>query len=216
MLNTRYKLRGVSLVELLIGLVIVGILLMLGVPAFSSWIQNTRIRTTSESLLSGLQLARAEAVHRNSLVRFQLIDSLSNSCALSTSSSNWIVSQNDWSATASSSGDPSGLCASSPSDTTAPFIIQARSSSEGSGTVVVAADQSPIAFNGLGRQTRATYPDGSQTPFPIPTVQISVSNPTSGACAPAGPMRCLRIEVTPGGQVRMCDPALASTDPQGC
>jgi hypothetical protein len=29
-------------------------------------------------------------------------------------------------------------------------------------------------------------------------------------------MRCLRVEVGIGGQVRMCDPSLASTDPKGC
>jgi type IV fimbrial biogenesis protein FimT len=209
-LNPLHSQRGVTLVELLIGLVIVGILLMFGVPAFSQWIQNTRIRTTGEAILNGLQLARAEAVHRNSTVRFQLVDSLDNSCALSTASSNWVVSQNN------ATGDPSGNCGSAPSDTTAPFIIQTRAAAEGSTSVAVAASQSPIAFNGLGREVQATNADGSTTPNPLAAVTISVSNPTGGACAPAGPMRCLQITVSTAGQVRMCDPALASTDPQGC
>jgi len=36
-----------------------------------------------------------------------------------------------------------------------------------------------------------------------------------GTCATTGPMRCLR-GVSTGGQVPMCDAALAGTDPRGC
>lgn len=196
MLNLLYKQCGASLVELIIGLVIVGILLAMGVPAFGSWIQNTKIRTTAEAIQNGLQLARAESVHRNDLIRFQLMDSVTNTCAFSTSSSNWLVSMDD----------PSGACASTPSDTVAPRIIQLRSAAEGSTNVVVAAGQSAVVFNGLGQVT----------PVPAGTISINLTNPTGGACAPTGPMRCMRVEVSTGGQIRMCDPALASTDPQGC
>lgn len=196
MLNLLYKQCGASLVELIIGLVIVGILLAMGVPAFGSWIQNTKIRTTAEAIQNGLQLARAEAVHRNDLIRFQLMDSVTNTCAFSTTSSNWLVSMDD----------PSGACASTPSDTVAPRIIQLRSAAEGSTNVVVAAGQSAVVFNGLGQVT----------PVPAGTISINLTNLTGGACAPAGPMRCMRVEVSTGGQIRMCDPALASTDPQGC
>lgn len=196
MLNLLYKQCGASLVELIIGLVIVGILLAMGVPAFGSWIQNTKIRTTAEAIQNGLQLARAEAVHRNDLIRFQLMDSVTNTCAFSTTSSNWLVSMDD----------PSGACASTPSDTVAPRIIQLRSAAEGSTNVVVAAGQSAVVFNGLGQVT----------PVPAGSISINLANLTGGACAPAGPMRCMRVEVSTGGQIRMCDPALASTDPQGC
>lgn len=194
--TTRKKDAGASLVELIIGLVIMGILLAMGVPAFGNWIQNTRIRTTAEAIQNGLQLAHAEAVHRNDLIRFQLMDSVTNTCALSTTSSNWVVSMDD----------PSGACASTPSDTIAPRIIQMRSAAEGSTNIVVAAGQSAIVFNGLGQVI----------PVPAGAISINLTNPTGGACAPAGPMRCMRVEVSTGGQIRMCDPALATTDPQGC
>ncbi len=41
---------------------------------------------------------------------------------------------------------------------------------------------------------------------------------TGGGCQDAGTgaMRCLEVDVTMSGQVRMCDPALPATDPQGC
>ena len=60
---------GVSLVELMIGLAIIGFLLFLGVPQFSNFLQNTQIRNAAETTLAGLTLARAEAVRRNAPVR---------------------------------------------------------------------------------------------------------------------------------------------------
>ncbi|MCC6472780.1 MAG: hypothetical protein IT514_03450, partial [Burkholderiales bacterium] len=38
------------------------------------------------------------------------------------------------------------------------------------------------------------------------------TNPSGGACAAdGGPMRCLNVLVSPGGQIKMCDPAVAAT-----
>jgi type IV fimbrial biogenesis protein FimT len=105
-----------------------------------------------------------------------------------------------------SQDDPSGLCLSASSDTVAPRIIQKRSNSEVSGTMTIAADQSNIIFNGLGRATNIA---GA-------SAKVDISNPAAGLCAPAGSVRCLRVVVTQGGQVRMCDPALAAGTPQGC
>jgi type IV fimbrial biogenesis protein FimT len=61
--------RGFSLIELLIGLALIGILLVMAVPAYQFWIQNVQIRNAAEGVLNGLQLARAEAVRRNALVQ---------------------------------------------------------------------------------------------------------------------------------------------------
>lgn len=198
-----------SLVELAVGLVIIGILLALAAPSYSTWIQNTKIRTTAEAMLNGLQLARTEAVRRNAQIRFQLTDTITAGCTRSTSGANWIVSFDD----------PSGLCANAmlneavdANDPTnlAPRMIQIRPAAEGSTGVTVLADQHTIVFNGLGRIT----------PNPGATININVSNPGAGACAAigggGGPMRCMRVTVSTGGQIRMCDPARASTDPVGC
>lgn len=68
----RIKQRGVTLIELIIGIVIVGIVLALATPSYSTWVQNTRLRNGAESVLNGLQLARAEAVRRNADVQFTL------------------------------------------------------------------------------------------------------------------------------------------------
>ena len=64
--------RGFTLVELMIAVVIAAILLALGLPAFTTWIANIAIRTNAEAITSGIQLARTEAVRRNTAVRVVL------------------------------------------------------------------------------------------------------------------------------------------------
>ncbi len=62
--------RGFSLDELMISVVILAIAMAVAMPSFSQWIQNTHIRSATESLLNGIQRARAEAVTRNVTVTF--------------------------------------------------------------------------------------------------------------------------------------------------
>lgn len=69
---------GFTLIELMIGITILAISLMLGIPSFSEWIQNSQIRTTASSMQAGLQKARMEAIRRNALVEFRLSSNLGN------------------------------------------------------------------------------------------------------------------------------------------
>lgn len=183
-----------TLIELMIGIVVLGILLALGAPAFSSWTQNSQIRNAAEAIHNGLTLARAEAVRRNTTVRFQLVTTTTGACALADTGTNWVVSLDS----------PAGACDSAPSDDIAPRIVQVRSAAEGSRNAVVdAGGVSLITFNGTGQASVAAT--------------IDVTNPTGGACSTAaGPMRCMRVTVATGGRIRMCDPARAANDPQGC
>lgn len=74
MLNGRQQsgYRGFSLIELLVGIVILAILMSLAMPGFQTWLQNSQIRNAAESVQNGLQRARAEAVGRNANVEFVL------------------------------------------------------------------------------------------------------------------------------------------------
>lgn len=84
-----------------------------------------------------------------------------------------------------------------------PASIQSRSASEGTAPVIINSNFAAVTFAGLGR------PNTSMT--------INVSNPNGGACLTAGgQLRCMRIVVGSGGSIRMCDPNLPSSNPQGC
>jgi type IV fimbrial biogenesis protein FimT len=68
-----HLVKGFSLVELMVVVAVIGILLATGLPSFNTWIQNTKIRTAAEAVVSGLQSARAEAIRRNARVTFSLL-----------------------------------------------------------------------------------------------------------------------------------------------
>lgn len=63
---------GFTLVELMVVVAVLAALMSVGAPSFMEWIQNSRIRSAAESLQNGLQIARAEAVRRNTNVEFVL------------------------------------------------------------------------------------------------------------------------------------------------
>ena len=190
--------RGFSLIELVVGLVILGILMSIAIPVYTDWLRNMRVRTAAESFQNGMQLARAEAVRRNTRVGLYLVTTVDGTCALNTAGPSWAVSLLD----------PSGLCDQAAVDAGGPpnpGIIQVRNAAEGATSTTIAGAQSSFVFNSLGRLTT-----GAAT-------QIDVSSSTGAAClAGGGPVRCLRIAVSVGGQVRMCDPALPAADTQAC
>lgn len=63
--------RGATLIELIIGLAIIGILLWASAQTFRVWIVNTQIRNAAEALQNGLQVARNEAIRSNTNVEFR-------------------------------------------------------------------------------------------------------------------------------------------------
>lgn len=91
--------RGFSLVELLVTIAIAAVLLSLGLGSVTSMIASSRTRGAAESVLSGLQMARAEAIQRNTPMRFQLVTSMDSACASNTAAAAasmlWVVSQTD-------------------------------------------------------------------------------------------------------------------------
>lgn len=90
--------------------------------------------------------------------------------------------------------------------------IQARSKDEGSPNAVVAitpAGATKVTFTPLGGV-------GANLDASASITQLNISNPAGGACQPSGPMRCLRVVVSGGGSLKMCDPAVTSPDPRAC
>jgi len=211
-LNGRTQ-RGFTIIELMVTVTVLALLMLLAAPSFATWLQNSQIRTATEGIRAGVQLARAEAVRRNTPVRFQLTDNLTAACVLSNSGRNWVVSL----------FDAAGKCNDAPSaDTVAagagdPRIVQLRAAVEGSANAAVASvdtggnTRACINFNGLGRQIPCAV--GASTLG----VSIDITNPSGGSCVGAGgSMRCLRVVISATGQVRMCDPQFGAGDPMGC
>lgn len=57
-------MRGFTLLELMTGIAVMGILLVIAVPSFSSIMRNSQIAAESGNLVAALTLARSEAIKR--------------------------------------------------------------------------------------------------------------------------------------------------------
>jgi type IV fimbrial biogenesis protein FimT len=222
--------RGFSVIELMIGVALLAFLLFLGVPAFSNFLMNTKVKNAAENIQTGLQLARVEAVRRNTNVRFSLVSDLTSGCAiqsafmvLSPTPPSWVVSLDD----------PAGACHAAPSDTAAPRIIQKWNALEGAAgvpwginTSMVTTGGGPLStaaqleFNGLGRLARPVALAGPNPGVAIIGLQVTVGATFACYGSPGGGeknIRCLDVRVTNGGQIRMCDPFVTNaTDPRFC
>ena len=181
---TRSSHRGVTLVELLIGLTIVAVALALGLPSMSTFIQNNKIASVVGNYYAGLQVARTEAIRSNDPVEFVMTNATGVGAAPSPNGRNWVVRAVPL--------------------VGAPRLIEQKIAAEGEGSVGLAVQVTVLAAP-AGFDGRITF-----TGFGVPTdnpYSLDVTNPTLGACAPGGPARCRRINVTSGGQITACDPA---------
>jgi type IV fimbrial biogenesis protein FimT len=70
--NQSSKQLGFTLIELMLTVIILGIISAIAMPNYRALVVNSEIRATAESIRTGMQLARAEAVKRNANVRFTL------------------------------------------------------------------------------------------------------------------------------------------------
>lgn len=68
-----YRIAGLSVIELMIGLAVAAILLTIGVPSLQETIKNNRVSSQTNELLSTLQYARTEAMRRNTPVRLTMV-----------------------------------------------------------------------------------------------------------------------------------------------
>lgn len=62
------KMRGVTLLELMIALMIASVLLTIGIPSFNSVLDNQRMTSATNELVMSLNIAKSEAIKRVSYV----------------------------------------------------------------------------------------------------------------------------------------------------
>jgi type IV fimbrial biogenesis protein FimT len=199
--------RGMTLIELMIGMAVFALLLLMVAPSLSQWMRDTRVHSGAQALLNDLQFARAEAVRRNGPVRLQLISSRDMGCTLTSAGPHWVVNL-------TASVSPAGACGTAPGDTVSPYLLRLSPLLSSSTTNKLTATRQVVAFNGLGRQAVTTNPASS-----VATLTINVEDNMS-SCRPSGATRCLRVVVSPTGDIRMCDPSHATgktaTDAMSC
>lgn len=200
---------GVTLIELLVGITLIAIVMAMAAPSIGTAIRNREIRTAAESILNGLQAAKAEALRRNRPVAFTL-----------GTGSGWQVGCNPADDTIPTA-ETEAVC---------PSLIQRRDAQEGSSGAQVATSElvastnaaasTPAFTGGAIRFTSLGRVDTTPTTGSLLNGNLArylVSNPLGGSCAAdGGEMRCLAVHVTWTGQVRMCDPAVAAGDPRAC
>jgi type IV fimbrial biogenesis protein FimT len=115
--------------ELMIAVAMFGILASFAIPSYQQMIQNSMIRTATDSIQAGFQIARAEAVKQNANVQFDFRGATS-----------------DWTVCVSPAAP--GSC---PAGTN----IQSRVKSDGSSANITVAPSvaGPYVFNGFGVMT---------------------------------------------------------------
>jgi type IV fimbrial biogenesis protein FimT len=203
-LNVRRPSRGFTITEMLVAIAIVAILLGLGVPSITGYIESAKLNAAAQSYLSGVQTARAAAIRLNLRTEFVLTNTpvetanVEDNLAPAANGLNWVVRSVD------------------PSRPPPAFVlIESKAATEGSATAAQSVQilgvgvptvfTGIVPFNGFGNTADAN------------AVTFLLQNPRGGACAPVGPMRCPSIVVPAGGLARICDPLVtAATDSRGC
>lgn len=189
--------RGFTLIELLVTFMVIGVLVKLAMPSFSTWIGNAQIRTVAESLQNGIRLAQGEAVRRNRQVVMSFTNGTpARNVGAQAGGSNWSLQTVPQFGANDAEFVQGGAFAD----------IASQVSIASTGTPV-----SAICFNSSGRMVLNPTP-----------------GPTGSACTAANATflidrrnadRPLRVIVTVGGQMRLCDPnlpTLSDTSPEGC
>jgi type IV fimbrial biogenesis protein FimT len=204
-LTIRRSSRGFTVTEMLVAIGIVAILLGLGVPSVTGYIEAAKLNAAAQSYLAGVQTARATAIRQNLQTEFVLTNTpvgtanLANALAPAANGQNWVVRVVD------------------PTQPPPAFLlVEAKSAMEGAGnaaaqTVQIAGFGAPNAFDG-----RLPF-NGFGNTANQNNYTFVLQNPRGGVCAPIGPMRCPNILVPAGGLARICDPLVtAATDSRGC
>lgn len=186
---TLRRTRGLTLIELLTVLTLVGILLVLALPGMGNWTRDARVRTISEEVANALRLAQAEAVARNRRVAF--VRTIATTPGLnstpSTSGANWYIQV----LALNSEENPQ-------------FIQGGRFGNNDNASI---SGPSIVCFNSVGRVISISGPITTASSFncaaPTTATTPNALDVTLTGASTAAPMR---VEVFLGGRTRLCKP----------
>jgi type IV fimbrial biogenesis protein FimT len=193
---------GFTLIELMVTLTLLSLLLMLAVPSFTEWIRNNQIRSTAESLQNALRTAKSRAVNLNRQVVFVTTAANPAENALGAANAlNWYAQ-----IVPRTAGEESTLV----------VYLEGGSLAPSSSGITVTGGPASICFNSVGRMVANATPSSSTD---VPACTAPAGGETfliSRSGAVAGKDRRMRVTVSTGGQIRMCDPDRPSTSPEAC
>lgn len=202
MLIQRQFERGITMIEVMVTIAIVAIAATIGIPSLSNWMQNIQVRSTAESVLTGLQLARAEAVRQNVKARFQLTSTSGKASWVIitdslTAPGTFPVANQVQTSGASESGANARLGVSTGTLSSTNYA-SAIAANTGMGTNPLPG----VVFSAFGQ----VVTDASVTKI----TRIDVTNSAySGA-------RRMVITITDSGMAKLCDPSLPAGNSRGC
>lgn len=187
---------GFSIIELMVAVAMLALLLGLATPSFTLWTRNAQTRTVSEALQTGLRLAQTESARRYRQVVFFRTASTScnNSITASASGPYWAVR-------------------------TVPLVageavqtLQCGAFAEVAGGVAITGPTA-LCFNSAGRLVANANPGVGGA-----ACTLDASGTSQYNLSVANGDRPLRVLVTLGGSVRLCDPARtrSASTPEGC
>jgi len=183
---------GFTLVELLVTLAVLALLLVAAVPGFGVWMANASVRTTAEELQNALRLAQAEAVRRNRQVALVLTNATPALFAAPVANGqNWYVR---------------ALPIVANEAVNDRFFVTGGTFASARQVAINAP--ALICFNSLGRLAVNNATGlGVNCVLPAGAAQVDID------IAHAGANRNLRVQVFPGGRLRLCDPDPAKVLP---
>lgn len=192
------RIRGFTIIEMVVTIAIFALLTAMGAPTLSKWMNNVKVRSVADALQNGLRVAQAESLRRSRQVVFSLTNSTSPQTSLTAVANGSYWSINTIPALVGE---------------TSAFVQSGVLSSTSSGVTITGP--AAICFSSVGRLVA-----NGGTGIAGATCALPAGNPavTTFNIAVAGSDRPLNVQVGLGGRVHMCDPAftLSSANPDGC
>lgn len=193
------RIRGFSMVELMVVVALSVILMSVAVPSFQTWIRNAQIRATAESVQSGARVAQAEALRLYQQVVLFRTDEANCSAAATAAAAGkyWAVR------TVPIAGGPAAR------------TVQCGTVAD-AGSGITVNGPTALCFSAAGRLMAHAAPGvGAGAACVLAAAGTSSYDILGGTSAGTRP---LRVIVALGGSVRMCDPAkvYGADTPEGC
>lgn len=178
MSSPRATQQGLSLIELIVSLTIMAVLAVMAAPSYNSLMDGWKVTAVSKDIIAGLQLARGEAIRRNTKVSF----------SVDTTTNHWIVTESTTGVTITA------ICVSPPSG-------YVRQSCEPNPQLTNTANFTYVVFNSQGwRDSTDSTADPTMT-LSAPSTSTTQVKITIGV---GGQIRSCDPTITSATDIRAC------------